>query len=761
MTFSAEVPQPSAPPGLQAQPVSARVVGGGQEAALRLGEAGKGFDLTHLEQLGTKAFGALVKKHEEAEYYRGMARAAQGETAADIEAERPAWASAFGDSDAVAGARYQEQITDSAMLETRVMQAMPETRKLPPEEFAGVLQRNVEALKTGDPTRDLILQASAAQFLPGAMKAHARAHMDWQQKEAAARHDQAIGAVVESLETADEVFRQNPNATDDETMSGLQSRVAQLFIVPPGTDPEAHLGRVTQGMQAAIADGKFATFYAMKDMGLVDKLPVAQRDTLIRSARVAERQYVQEKAPMGAILAESNIKNDIDLDGPELMRAVDKLNKQVQAVTGVRGEFVTPAERAAMLQQREAWRKAAQGKADTTARSDAERAAKQEAERLEVERASKVVQDPAALPGSGTQYLNRLSKPQADLVREGAWAAATALPPAQRIAEYQRLSRVIGGEKGTVPDSLHITVSNVANSEKWTPEVDVIASAVDGMDWDFAAKLQGPSKNVTLLKRYVQIRTMDAETAKMTGEKSTRTPQDMFDEAKVAQRTEGARNPLSKNAESDVQEALKFMNTNSWGTIRSERFLGVKTEIGMAPLAQLARQEYENVAGLYTDPKARATGAVSAIHARGGRTVSGIGFLKLNKDDPEWDDPKYFPGAGDSGYKKDLFAQGFRDEFDRQATRNKNFQPENIVSIVQREVDGKVEWSAIYKWQDDKTGQTGSSSFSITQAAVQASASKVAAKKDKKLHDKLGGDTPGLTDEQYDERLKKLRRSAR
>lgn len=210
-----------------------------------------------------------------------------------------------------------------------------------------------------------------------------------------------------------------------------------------------------------------------------------------------------------------------------------------------------------------------------------------------------------------------------------------------------------------------------------------------------------------------------------------------------------------------MQEALKFMNTNSWGTIRSERFLGVKTEIGMAPLAQLARQEYENVAGLYTDPKARATGAVSAIHARGGRTVSGIGFLKLNKDDPEWDDPKYFPGAGDSGYKKDLFAQGFRDEFDRQATRNKNFQPENIVSIVQREVDGKVEWSAIYKWQNDKTGQTGSSSFSITQAAVQASASKVAAKKDKKLHDKLGGDTPGLTDEQYDERLKKLRRSAR
>ena len=71
--------------------------------------------------------------------------------------------------------------------------------------------------------------------------------------------------------------------------------------------------------------------------------------------------------------------------------------------------------------------------------------------------------------------------------------------------------------------------------------------------------------------------------------------------------------------------------------------------------------------------------------------------------------------------------------FDRQAARNKNFKPENIASIVQREVDGKVEWSAIYKWQDDKTGQIGTGSFSITQAAVQASYGKVKAKKDEDL----------------------------
>lgn len=743
-TFSIDVPTPAAAPSLQAQPVRVGVAGGAREAALSLNppREGEGFDMAPLMALGDNLLQPVIKAQQEHAFYQGVQRAVAGETAADIEAERPAWARAFGTSDAVRGARYHEQITDSAELERRVIESLPETRTMPPEQFSDNIRRTVAAMKTGDPTRDAILEASVLQFLPGALKMHQRAHLDYQQKQAAAASEQSIQKQIGVVETMAAQQRENPASADDESMQGAMFRSLSMLQVPPGVEPEAHFTRVGNGLLAALAEGQFTTYTFMKQQGVLDKLPVALRDNLSKAADAAARKFIQEKTPLDGRMAAFNLMNNYaEYDGEKLLSAVDKLNAQIRARTGIPADFIPQGMKDNLLQARLNWNQAEAARATTAAGKAAERAAEVEAERQQMATVQQLIEDPNGAPQSAKELFTALPAKSQNALLNVVWAKTESIQdPAQR-----RAAQVAAATKvGDIPVSSGIAASNVTASQTWSASTDHQVQLVLAMPPDILGKYKAAGTDVDLMQAYWQVRQSSPEVDAQTA----------WSSAKAAARLKGRQEPLREADEEELIEAFEGSNNLTLFGIK----IGEKATVGTAGTMPFLRKAYTDAPGLSNN---RAQSAVSMAQAEGVRYVGGVAFMKADNrpGSPEWNDPRYFPGISGPA-KQELLARGMAGAIEAETKRNKEFNPDNIVSIMQQpDIGGKLMMSVLYLYESP-TGPK-QASFLVSQDAIKSHYSALVAARDKKTKYAHSGDLPGMTDAEYEARLGKLRPSAR
>jgi hypothetical protein len=225
-----------------------------------------------------------------------------GETAADINHERPAWAQAFGDSTAVSGARAYEGATDASRLESALYTAMPELIKRDGGEVAQEATNIITKMRTGDPVRDQALNAMLPQILPNVLRMHATGRAKWLQDEAERIDTENKVGVVRAFYAAEEALKNTPalDSTDAQVLSQNNRNLADALMTPgPGQDVGQFMKRSASVLMADIAGGNFGAAYTAIDHGLLDKLEVTNPGLgprLMDALRKEETQKLKQTA---------------------------------------------------------------------------------------------------------------------------------------------------------------------------------------------------------------------------------------------------------------------------------------------------------------------------------------------------------------------------------------------------------------------------------------------------------------------------------
>ena len=230
-----------------------------------------------LMKVGAPLLEPIIKQQEQAKYLQGMARAVAGETAADIDHERPAGARAFGDSAAVSGARAYEGATDASRLESALYTAMPDLVKRDGGEVAQEASNIITKMRTGDPVRDQAMNAMLPQILPNVLRMHATGRAKYLQDEAERVDTENKVGVIRSFYAAEEALKNTPalDSTDAQVLSQNNKNLADALMTPgPGQDPSQFMKRSASVLLADIAGGNFGAMYTALDHGLLDKLEV-------------------------------------------------------------------------------------------------------------------------------------------------------------------------------------------------------------------------------------------------------------------------------------------------------------------------------------------------------------------------------------------------------------------------------------------------------------------------------------------------------
>lgn len=459
-----------------------------------------GTDLLSLMKYSGGMLTEKLKQSEEEAFLDGMSQAAQGVAAADINAERPAWAQAFGDSTAVAGARAYEKVADSADLQTQVVEAMPELRRLPPDEFKTEVFRMLKSRETGDSVRDNVLLQTTLGWLPNIMVSHAKAHLGWQQAEAEAADLQMKDKVFTAHEALVRAQTQDPTQADPTAMEASARDVLGMLTPLPGVNVEQHSKRVVSLVRDHLTRGNMAVWNVLKTSGWLEEMDPDQVRMLRNTAQEAASRYLPEKVPATVRAAYRTLRlNAANIGESELIEAVETLNKTVVEQTGIdERPFVSAAalddllgSRAAGIMRRQ---EQAAAKAERAAereqdmrRSRAERAAERAADRRaaaaekaaeEAQRAAMFRQDLSDLVGqweaSGAPAgglgvavdtaARTMSKPTAvrDAAIDNMFKAATNDP-----AKLGQMVDAVGPKY--VPDATRVSLAGAFDAENPSP----------------------------------------------------------------------------------------------------------------------------------------------------------------------------------------------------------------------------------------------------------------------------------------------------
>ncbi len=340
--------------------------------------------LKFLYEAGKGLLEPIIQKQEQEQYLQGMARAVAGETAQDINHERPAWARAFGDSSAVEGARAYEGATDASRLEAALYTAMPDLIKKDGAEVAREAGNIASKMKSGDPLRDQTLQARIPQLLPNVLRMHATGRAKWLQDEAERVDVESKVTAIRAFGAAEAALKETPalDSTDAQVLSQNNRNLADALMSPaPGQDVPKFMQRSVTALMADVDGGNFAATYTALDHGLLGKLETSNPGLgpkLMDYLRKAETEKVHQTAfvsnpELAVTMAQLRLGN---AGGPDEVRKIVKdINDKVGAAAGTRyAKFLDGNEEAALvgtsIREIEQAQRAAQAEAIREAKED-------------------------------------------------------------------------------------------------------------------------------------------------------------------------------------------------------------------------------------------------------------------------------------------------------------------------------------------------------------------------------------------------------
>lgn len=156
--------------------------------------------LALLTKVGDTLIGGALKQRQTEAYIQGMQRAMAGEAVTDIAKSEPWYSKLFGQSDTVEGARAYTADTVVQTTAAKMIDQMPELRKMAPQDATKYFTDGVNNALTGDAATDLSIMQSLTRALPAVMRQQTKEHYGYQQETATAAEDSSFKAQTDRLQ---------------------------------------------------------------------------------------------------------------------------------------------------------------------------------------------------------------------------------------------------------------------------------------------------------------------------------------------------------------------------------------------------------------------------------------------------------------------------------------------------------------------------------------------------------------------------------
>lgn len=306
--------------------------------------------------LAGKAVQAKVKEKKTEAYVAGMQRAANGEAISEIAKDQPWYATMFGDTDVVEGARWYTGHAVAQETASSFDEDMHNLRRLSPDEARSTMSARIQERLTGDAATDATILQSMTQVMPGIFKRHTKEHAGFLNEEAAT----AMSASVQAAGRRLQVVAKNrapshdlPGYSDAELAQTL-SQFYTSQAKPAGMTDKTYVDVKVNALEHMARQGNFHAISALEAGGWVDAaLPVEERD---KFRAVVAREQEKAKTKWGADNTEQiarietwAAKSEGGKDSFFIKNEITKLNRAMSEQTGIELGYFSPEREAALM----------------------------------------------------------------------------------------------------------------------------------------------------------------------------------------------------------------------------------------------------------------------------------------------------------------------------------------------------------------------------------------------------------------------------
>jgi hypothetical protein len=292
----------------------------------------------------SKAVGAVmaprIKAAKAAAFVQGMQRAAGGEAVKDIAEGQPWYATIFGDSDVVEGARAyatQAKVSDAM---GALEDSMPELRRLDGSAANAHYNQLVSKSLTGDDVTDASLMQAFARTMPATMRRQAKEHYAWRQEEASKAESSAFLSSAALLQKRAATPSQTPDEYATEAVkffAGMRPAV--------GRDVESWTKARTQDMLELAQSGQFHSIGVIRQSGLLQQLPAQARTQIETALDAAENRTIARKSfeyadIIGSIAGQAKVFQD-GMSPDDFTARMSALNERFRYETGIDRDLIT------------------------------------------------------------------------------------------------------------------------------------------------------------------------------------------------------------------------------------------------------------------------------------------------------------------------------------------------------------------------------------------------------------------------------------
>lgn len=508
--------------------------------------------LTSISRFAQARLAPLVQREREARFLKGASRVAQGEAAADIEAQRPAWAVAFGDDDEVLGAMAYQGKADAARAELALRDTMEQDAELDPDTYAATLQERMRSLETGDADRDTAWKTQVLGSLPMLMKEHAKAHKAWSQKRALVARDDAIGAHMAAFEVAAKQAGSEWSVADRQAYFG--KLLSDIAPVMPGENPEVRDQQLTRQLESQVAAGRFAAVELFRNTPeLWQSLSTQSQDRLEQLTRTRASQEIGKAIGDHPDMWEKmdRIYSDPPDTVEELLKQVDAFNDELQIRTGIPADLITQNDVMRIWQQQK-----------VRDRQEAARVRATIQGRMGGGRGRRPVVDAEVKAQAAARYFEFPGGPERARDRGDVTAKDLALAGDQLFGKAktpeEAATLLLNADSVKIP-AAEQQATAIARATQWGPEFDTHAKIVATIGFERAGGLgYWPAETLRIMEEYGKL---SAQTDSRG--LPTHTPQLAFQEARARVLTEPLRAAATKGRSESLTK-LVDSTIKSW-----------------------------------------------------------------------------------------------------------------------------------------------------------------------------------------------------
>lgn len=289
-----------------------------------------------LMKVGEDILSKKLEQERNAKFVGGMQQAMNGAAIKDIVDSVPWYAKIFGDTPVIEGARAY---TANATVNQSVANEVGNMAKLQElsgpdaaKHFSGVISRSL----TGDAGTDAVIMKGMAEQMPSLMKAQAKSHYAYNQKQAMSALSRSMVSGAAGLQANGELF--SDDKINNEDMQSISQGYLRSIIPPEGIDEENYSKVLTSNMQGMALKGQFHALNVLKQGGALSALAPEQAnrvDAAIMAAATKSRDNYAFKFAGEIAEIKSDAMNPATGQTPrQISDRIDTMNTKYQKVTG-------------------------------------------------------------------------------------------------------------------------------------------------------------------------------------------------------------------------------------------------------------------------------------------------------------------------------------------------------------------------------------------------------------------------------------------